>query len=582
MKTTILVWCLESLRNNLKVKYAPGTIAIIALASMFGQTVMVPAPVYAFWFFHHKHKDKQTAAQPNSPNYYPTNFNYYPASPYTAGQVHYLGPDKQFNNKHSHRLIPSYLMNSSASANNYTNQIDKKSKLDGTTANKQGVTVQQNLYNPISNTIPANINAISPATTIRIGIGLNLQAAKLAVLDGAQLIDNTSGELLANLPAQSEWLLSVKDDHLVLQPAKEYYLSMQKLAKFYKFKPAIEAAVYTTTGSLPNTTRDLDMAPLSDAFANTANLPLSANKLSYTIKPANTGGLLAFNDRLYRGSFLIKQTVPINKNPKVASFTNDISADKTSAAFNIINCLDIEDYLLSVVPSEMPSLWPSEALKAQTIAARSYAIANFGKHGSLGYDLKDNTEDQVYLGVRSESQPTNEAVNATKGLVIKYDGKPICAYFHSSSGGSTEAAEHVWHKPVPYLKAVTDFDQEAPLYNWTKNYSILQTESGLPKDIGQVLSISVLAKSPSGRTTYMLVNGLNSSHIISGEAARKYFSLPSANFNVTPAETAYIFTGKGFGHGLGLSQWGAKSLAKHGYNAAQILCYYYTGISIDY
>jgi len=540
---------------------------------MFGQTVMVPAPAYAFWFFHHKHQDNQTSPQPSSANYYS-------ASPSTTGQTSYLGTAKHVNSNYGHRLLPSYLMNSSVSTNNHKGQINKASKPDSTTTNKQGMSAHQDSLNPISNTIPANFPQTSPATTIRIGIGLSLQTAKLAVLDGAQLIDNSNGALIANLPAQSEWFLSVNDDHLVLQPAKEYYLAMQKLANFYKCKPAVETVVYTTTGTMNDANKDLDTTSLSDSFANIANLPWLANKSGYIIKPAKAGGLLAFNDRSYRGSFLIKRTTRLN--PKIASSVNNIAADQAITAFNIINCLDIEDYLLSVVPSEMPSLWPSEALKAQAIAARSYAIANLGKHGSAGYDLKDNTEDQVYLGIRSESQPTNEAVNATRGLVIKYDGKPICAYFHSSSGGSTEAAEHVWHKAVPYLKAVADFDQEAPLYNWTKNYSILQTESGLPKEIGQVLSISVLAKSPSGRTKYMLVNGLNSSHIISGEAARKYFSLPSANFNVTPAETAYIFTGKGFGHGLGLSQWGAKSLAKHGYNAAQILCYYYTGISIDY
>ena len=109
-------------------------------------------------------------------------------------------------------------------------------------------------------------------------------------------------------------------------------------------------------------------------------------------------------------------------------------------------------------------------------------------------------------------------------------------------------------------------------------------EGALPKDrsLGKLLSIYVLAKSPSGRATLLLINGSNGCQIISAEAARKYFSLPSTNFNVTPSETAYVFVGKGFGHGLGLSQWGARSLASHGYNAAQILCYYYNGISISY
>jgi stage II sporulation protein D len=169
-------------------------------------------------------------------------------------------------------------------------------------------------------------------------------------------------------------------------------------------------------------------------------------------------------------------------------------------------------------------------------------------------------------------------------MVIKYDGKPICAYFHSGSGGNTEAAENVWSKSVPYLKAVTDFDQDSPMYNWIKDYTINQVQSALPadKNTGKLWSISVNERSPSGRPTRLLITGSKNAYIISAEAARKYFSLPSTNFNVTPLENAYVFTGKGFGHGLGLSQWGAKSLANHGYNAAQILCYYYNGVSIDY
>jgi len=190
----------------------------------------------------------------------------------------------------------------------------------------------------------------------------------------------------------------------------------------------------------------------------------------------------------------------------------------------------------------------------------------------------------MYLGVRAETEATNRAVNFTNGLVIKYDGKPICAYFHSAGGGSTEAAENVWRKPLPYLKAVIDFDQESPMYNWTKNFTAEQARKAIPseKSIGKLLSISISEKSPSGRAVRLVINGSRNTCTISGEAARKYFSFPSTNFNVTPLENAYIFTGKGFGHGLGLSQWGAKSLADHGYNAAQILCYYYNGVSIGY
>ena len=547
----------------------------LTLATLLSQPLVAPA--YAFWFFHHKNTNSQTSSDTNSVNEQNNG-----AGNSTCGR----------------RLVPSYFINSSKATVKAKQSCITKSPIQASTAIKPIVLTKpaafpsstkqnpakQNIDSAVSNTTPLSV-VVAATTNIRIGIGLNLQRAKLTILDGAQLIDNASNKVIANLPAQSEWVLTAEDNGLKLQPAKDFYLAMQQLAKSFPTKTAVESVVYTTTIN-PNTSSvnksDIDTSDPDDrdnsenipgsSQINIDSLPFTTNNGGYTIRPASNQeysqtGLLALNDRIYRGSFVIKQS---------------ISQNNASANFNIINYLSLEDYLLSVVPSEMPSRWPAEALKAQAIAARSYAMANLGKHGSQGYDLKDNTEDQAYLGVRSESPYTNESVYATAGMVLKYDGKPICAYFHSSSGGNTELAEHVWHRPVPYLKAVADFDQEAPLYNWTKNYSILQTESGLPKDIGQILSVSVLAKSPSGRATYLLINGSNSSRIISGEAARKYFSLPSSNFNVTPVETAYIFNGKGFGHGLGLSQWGAKSLATHGYNAAQILCYYYNGISIEY
>ena len=281
---------------------------------------------------------------------------------------------------------------------------------------------------------------------------------------------------------------------MTLRPDKEFYIALKQLAKSSILAGSTVVTSYTSSVSVPNTGRNLGTAKILGQNNSTNDLPLPVSSSGYTVKTImnqqSQQGLLALNSHLYRGDFLIKPASIQNKTT---------SMDQVNTSFNVINYLDLEDYLLSVVPSEMPSPWPLEALKAQAIAARSYALANLGKHGSAGYDLKDNIEDQVYLGVKSEADSTNEAVNSTKGLVMKYNGKPICAYFHSCSGGSTERAENVWHSAVPYLKAVIDFDQEAPLYNWTKNYSIVQTESGLPKDIGQIFSITILDKAPSGR-----------------------------------------------------------------------------------
>lgn len=160
----------------------------------------------------------------------------------------------------------------------------------------------------------------------------------------------------------------------------------------------------------------------------------------------------------------------------------------------VINDVDLEDYLRGVVPSEMPASWEYEALKAQAIAARSFALANLGKQSRYGYDLKDNTEDQAYGGASVETNRTNKAVDETTGLVLTYDMKIISAYYCASAGGMTTTS--AWGGYVPYVRSVPSFDDDVK-----KN-----------------------------------------------------------------------------GHGVGMSQHGANNLAKQGYNAYQILQYFYQDI----
>ena len=156
------------------------------------------------------------------------------------------------------------------------------------------------------------------------------------------------------------------------------------------------------------------------------------------IKP-NDQGFISTKRRWYRGEFIIE-----NRGGKLV----------------VINNLPLEDYLLGVVPAEMPSKWNYEALKAQAIAARSYAIANRGKRASHGYDLKDTPEDQAYGGASAETATTNSAVIETKGEVITYNKKIIPAYYSASAGGHTRNSGSVWNKDLPYLKSVPSFDED--------------------------------------------------------------------------------------------------------------------------
>lgn len=139
-------------------------------------------------------------------------------------------------------------------------------------------------------------------------------------------------------------------------------------------------------------------------------------------------------------------------------YRGDIIIYNTGGRLTIVNTLPIEEYLMGVVPSEMPSKWNIEAQKAQAIAARSYALANLGKRSNKGYDLKDTAADQAYGGASSETPQTTHAVLSTRGEVLLYDNKIIPAYYHSASGGRTLEASAVWAHDLPYIQSVEGYD----------------------------------------------------------------------------------------------------------------------------
>lgn len=139
-------------------------------------------------------------------------------------------------------------------------------------------------------------------------------------------------------------------------------------------------------------------------------------------------------------------------------YRGELIIENKGGTLVVVNNVPLEEYILGVVPSEMPSKWNYEALKAQAIAARSYAIANRGKRASRGYDLKDTPEDQAYGGATSETANTNSAVMETKGIVITYNRKVIPAYYSASAGGHTQNSGSVWNQDLPYLKSVPSYD----------------------------------------------------------------------------------------------------------------------------
>ncbi len=322
----------------------------------------------------------------------------------------------------------------------------------------------------------------------------------------------------------------------------------------------------------------------------------------------------------------------------------------------VINILGIEKYLSSVVGSEMPAKWPLEALKAQAIASRTYALK---QKGNSLYDIDSTNMNQVYSGLEARTYKTTRAVKSTRSLVLTYKNKLINALFHSSSGGMTENSQDVWKNKYPYLSSVKDFDKNNPKLRWQKKFSNEELKSLFPK-IGGIKKIEILNITNTGRVKNVKLLGYYGSDQMSGVDIRKRMNLksnfvrfkfiednkiefnnnnskllttnkfedeplshivkagdslndiaykynvsvyeiidlnsikdsslikinqklliPRNSSNTSSAiEKILVVSGSGSGHGVGMSQWGAKYMASKGQKAERILKHFYKGVRI--
>lgn len=262
----------------------------------------------------------------------------------------------------------------------------------------------------------------------------------------------------------------------------------------------------------------------------------------------------------------------------------------------LVNVVSMEDYLQGVVPCEIVPSWHSDAIKAQAVAARTYAMFHKNGYRSSGYDVTDDTRCQVYQGASAETEATNRAVRETAGEIVTYGGKPIDAVFHSSGGGYTENCENVWGSSIPYLKGVAEEKYATP---WTEKVSLdafARTMANAGCDVGALKGIKLSRlrigeahqssdRGISGRVKSVTLVGKKGTKSISGDKIQSIYGLNSTLFDFTVKGKELIITGYGYGHGLGLSQWGAEAMAeKHGDGKTyyqKILTHYYTGTKIE-
>jgi stage II sporulation protein D len=255
---------------------------------------------------------------------------------------------------------------------------------------------------------------------------------------------------------------------------------------------------------------------------------------------------------------------------------------------DVINELDLEQYLYGVVGAEMDPLWPQVALQAQAIASRSYAMARTAMHAYPGYDVKAGELDQAYGGVNMESQGAVDAVESTHGVVLMYRYRIINAYYSSCDGGYTDDGAQL-SDPQPYLRAQPDpYAAESPHLSWSAQIPIASFARGFREQVGDVGDITGVSPGPadaSGRLISVTVTGTSGSRDIPGTLFRQLAGrhlVKSTRIATLVLQGDEIdVRGSGFGHGVGMSQWGAKDMADQGLGITAILSFYYRGAMLS-
>jgi stage II sporulation protein D len=256
--------------------------------------------------------------------------------------------------------------------------------------------------------------------------------------------------------------------------------------------------------------------------------------------------------------------------------------------FLVINRVDIEEYVKGVVPAEVSSTWHPEMLKAQAVAARTYALYQQMLSATRDYDVASTVQDQVYRGKEGIDVGILRAVEDTRGLVVTYQDAPIYAAFSSTAAGLTEDAMNVWSKEYPYLKGVEcPFDLASPYYQWKSSFKIDTLEQNLRQQgfsVGTIATMAPLLFSRGGRVAKLRILHSGGELILRGEELRKvigYAIIPSTQFAIESIGQDVVLSGFGAGHAVGMCQWGAKELAELGYTFSTILQYYYPGTELQ-
>ncbi len=521
--------------------------------------------------------------------------------------------------------------------------------------------------------IPQQAQAYQTPKTIAIGLKSVCQGATSATLDGTELLVGTlnnenfteDGRITSHgsftIQGLQSDIVAIKE-HMRQQEAEDLANSLSRLH--------FDACL----GYLGNDTWTVYVQNTAVSAVEQA-LPVSAERIAgfegIVVQGGSTPVLTVGKDIPYGFAGTgAGHTFSINGK----AYRGYLSFSQVGRSLTAVNTVDLDAYLYGVVPSEMPASYHPEALKTQTLAARSYAMTKRGVHEKNGYALCDTIHCQVYKGYGAENPTVNALIDATEGEVICYQGKPIEAVFSASSGGYTENSEDVWNAPVPYLRAVPEISEYGD-NTWSKTLTLAQLNqllSAKGEQIGNAKDMVITKVSAGGRVQELQIIGTSGVKTLTKENIRTYFSsacgtLPSKMFtingkggaqdsgaepvtvpnrpnentsaakgslseaamkngitavtegtlsqmngktyqiadldigytkenstkkaNQSPQTTTtnistvqngtFVFSGKGNGHGVGMSQNGAQAMALKGYNYQEIIKHYYSDVTIE-
>lgn len=270
-------------------------------------------------------------------------------------------------------------------------------------------------------------------------------------------------------------------------------------------------------------------------------------------------------------------------------FVSNMSVRVKRVDKDTIEDIPLEEYVVGVLSGEMPVSFELEALKAQAVAARSYVLKKIEQNHNNEYDVVDTVSNQVYLDddqlkvkwsndYDTKLQKIKEAVAETNGEYLTYDNEVIEAFFFSTSSGVTENVEDVFSETLPYLRSVdSHYDEISPVYTETKTFDLKNFYTLLNIEYNKKINVEITKTTSTGRVKQLKINNIE----FTGSEVYKALSLRSTFFEIKQDNDTVIITTRGYGHGVGMSQYGANGMAKEGYKYDEILKHYYSGVEIS-